>query len=180
MSNANTVPVAGASGRVSDSEEVEFSVGDLGFGVCLVVHDPQVRASGVAHIVAPSSSVNSTYAGKYPYAFSDTAVPALLDAFQKLSRNYAGAAWNEALKRFKVTLIGASEIRVMSPNPSAPPSSDLNQGKLTATKLRDSLKAAGLGVANEELGGHGIRHVVVRNYTGRIIVTEPGRPQKEF
>lgn len=180
MSNANTVPVAGASGRVSDSEEVEFSVEDLGFGVCLVVHDPQVRASGVAHIVAPSSSINSTYASKYPYAFSDTAVPALLDALRKLSRNYAGAAWNEALKRFKVTLIGASEIKVSSRNSGAAPSSDLNQGKLTATKLRDSLKAAGLGVANEVLGGNGIRHVVVRNYTGRIIVTEPGRPQKEL
>lgn len=180
MSNANTVPVAGASGRVSDSEEVEFSVEDLGFGVCLIVHDPQVRASGVAHIVAPSSSVNSTYAGKYPYAFSDTAVPALLEALRKLSRNYAGAAWNDALKRFKVSLIGASEIRVSTPSASTAPSSDLNQGKLTAAKLRDTLKAAGLSVANEVLGGNGIRHVVVRNYTGRIVVTEPGRPQREF
>jgi chemotaxis receptor (MCP) glutamine deamidase CheD len=180
MSNANTVPVTGASGRVSDSEEVEFSVEDLGFGVCVVVHDPQVRASGVAHVIAPSSSVNTTYAGKYPYAFSDTAVPALLEALRKLSRNYAGAAWNDALKRLKVTLVGASEIGVTTLSSNVTPSNDLNQGKLTAAKLRDSLRGAGLTVSNEVLGGNGIRNVVVKNYTGRIIVSEPGRPQKEL
>ena len=50
------MPVSAASGRVSDSEDVEFSAENVGFGVCLVIHDPQVRASGVAHIVASSST----------------------------------------------------------------------------------------------------------------------------
>jgi chemotaxis receptor (MCP) glutamine deamidase CheD len=177
MSNANTVPVSAASGRVSDSEDVEFSAENVGFGVCLVIHDPQVRASGVAHIVASSSTVNPTYAAKYPYAFSDTAVPALLETLRKLSRNYAGTAWNEALKRFKVTLIGASEVAVRPVAAGSAPSQDLNQGKATTAKLRDSLKAAGLSVGNEVLGGNAIRNVVVKNYTGRITISEPGRKE---
>ena len=81
------------------------------------------------------------------------------------------------MKRFKVTLIGASEVAVRPVAAGSAPSQDLNQGKGTTAKLRDSLKAAGLSVGNEVLGGNAIRNVVVKNYTGRITISEPGRKE---
>ena len=178
MSNSNTVPVYAATGRASDSEEVEFSAEQVGFGVCLIVHDPQVRASAVAHVLMPDSGNNPTFARKNPFGFSNSALPALMEALRGVSRNYDGdEAWGEAKKRFKVYLIGASEITCDQAN-ATEPKIDLNIGKLVANRLRDLIKSEGLAPPTEALGGPSIRDVSIRNGTGKVLIEVPGQPEK--
>jgi chemotaxis receptor (MCP) glutamine deamidase CheD len=180
MSNSNTVPVYAATGRATDSEEVEFSAEQVGFGVCIILHDAQVHASAVAHVLMPDSISNTTFARKNPYGFSDTAFPALLETFRAISRNYAGDdAWTEAKKRLKVYLIGASEITPVQPSTGAP-SIELNVGKLVANKLRDLITSAGLAAPIEARGGAGIRDVSIRNGTGKVLIEEAGQPEKNL
>ncbi len=179
MSNSNTVPVYAATGRVTDSEEVEFSAEQVGFGVCVVIHDAQVHASAFAHVLMPDSNTNTTLARKNPYAFSDTALPNLLESLRAVSRVYAGnEAWAEALKRFKVYLIGGSEISIITPDPASPAPVELNLGKAVTVRLRDAIKAAGLPSAVEALGGSGMRDVSIRNSTGKVLIEEAGQPEK--
>ena len=178
MSNSNTVPVFATPGRATDSEEVEFLAEQVGFGVCLIIHDPQVHASAIAHVLMPDSISNTTFARNNPYGFSDTAFPACMESFRAISRNYAGnEAWTEAKKRLKVYLIGASEITSARAS-TTEPSIELNIGKLVANRLRDLIKTAGLATPIEALGGAGMRKVSIRNGTGKILVEEPGQPEK--
>ena len=178
MSNSNTVPVFATTGRATDSEEVEFLAEQVGFGVCLIIHDPQVHASAIAHVLMPDSISNTTFARNNPYGFSDTAFPTLMESFRAISRNYAGnEAWTEAKKRLKVYLIGASEITSARAS-TTEPSIELNIGKLVANRLRDLIKTAGLATPIEALGGAGMRKVSIRNGTGKILVEEPGQPEK--
>ena len=178
MSNSNTVPVYAATGRATDSEEVEFSAEQVGFGVCLIVHDAQVHASAIAHVLMPDSSNNTTFARKAPFGFSNTAFPALMESLRSASRNYAGdEAWAEAKKRLKVYLIGASEITSAQAS-ATDPSTDLNIGKLVANRLRDLIKTEGLEPPIETLGGASIRDVSIRNGTGKILIEVPGQPEK--
>ena len=180
MSNSNTVAVFAATGRATDSEEVEFSAEQVGFGVCLILHDAQVHASAIAHVLMPDSNSNTTFARKNPYGFSDTAFPALLETFRGTSRNYAGdEAWIEAKKRLKIYLIGASEITSLQASSTAT-SIDLNIGKLVANKLRDLITSAGLATPIEALGGAGIRDVSIRNGTGKVLIEEAGQPEKNL
>jgi chemotaxis receptor (MCP) glutamine deamidase CheD len=178
MSNSNTVPVYAATGRATDSEEVEFSAEQVGFGVCLIVHDAQVLASAMAHVLMPNSSSNPTFARKNPFSFSNTAFPALLESFRGVSRNYAGdEAWTEAKKRLKVYLIGASEITPAQAN-ATELNIDLNVGKLVANRLRDLIKTEGMAPPIEDLGGASIRDVSFRNGTGKVLIEVPGQPEK--
>jgi chemotaxis receptor (MCP) glutamine deamidase CheD len=180
MSNSNTVAVFAASGRATDSEEVEFSAEQVGFGVCLILHDAQVHASAIAHVLMPDSNSNTTFARKNPYGFSDTAFPALMETFRGTSRNYAGdEAWTEAKKRLKVYLIGASEITITNTGTAAP-NIELNIGKLVANRLRDLITSAGLAAPIEALGGSGIRDVSIRNGTGKVLIEEAGQPEKNL
>ena len=178
MSNSNTVPVYAATGRTTDSEEVEFSAEQVGFGVCLIVHDAQIHASAIAHVLMPDSSSNTTFARKNPFGFSNTAFPALMESLRGASRNYAGdEAWTEAKKRLKVYLIGASEITSAQAS-ATEPNIDLNIGKLVANRLRDLIKTEGLEPPIEALGGASIRDVSIRNGTGKILIEVPGQPEK--
>jgi chemotaxis receptor (MCP) glutamine deamidase CheD len=180
MSNSNTVAVFAASGRATDSEEVEFSAEQVGFGVCLILHDAQVHASAIAHVLMPDSNSNTTFARKNPYGFSDTAFPALLETLRGISRNYAGdEAWIEAKKRLKIYLIGASEITSIQAS-STEPSIELNIGKLVAKRLRDLIKTAGLTDPVEALGGSAMRDVSIRNGTGKVLIEEAGQPEKNL
>jgi chemotaxis receptor (MCP) glutamine deamidase CheD len=180
MSNSNTVPVYAATGRATDSEEVEFSAEQVGFGVCVILHDAQVHASAVAHVLMPDSNSNTTFARKNPYGFSDTAFPALMEAFRATSRNYAGDdAWTEAKKRLKVYLIGASEITSAQAS-TTEPRLELNIGQSVANRLRDLIKSAGLETPIEALGGTGMRDVSIRNGTGKVLIEEAGQPEKNL
>lgn len=179
--NSNTVPVYAATGRATDSEEVDFSAEQVGFGVCLVIHDAQMRATAIAHVLLPDSRTNDTLARNAPYAFSDTALVTLLAALRGTSRNYNGGdAWDDALKRLKVYLIGGSEVTVAPSEPGGVAPLELNSGKLVAQRLRTAIKAAGLEKPVEDLGGAGMRHLSVRNYTGRIIVKQNGQPDRNL
>ena len=178
MSNSNTVPVFATTGRATDSEEVEFSAEQVGFGVCLIIHDTQVHASAIAHVLMPDSKSNITFARKNPYGFSDTAFPALMESLRGSSRTYAGdEAWIEAKKRLKVYLVGASEITSAQAG-GTEATIELNIGKLVANRLRDLIKTAGLPAPVESLGGTGMRDISIRNGTGKIVIEEAGQPEK--
>jgi len=179
MSSSNALQVHAANGYVTDSMEAEFAVHEIGFGICLVIHDAQVQTTAIAHVLMPDSHSNPTFAQSHPYAYSDTAVDHLIQSLHRISSQYAdGEAWKEALKRFKVYLVGGSEITpaLSTPNESAP--FELNLGRIVAAKIRDSLKAVGLQAAFEALGGSGMRNLSVRNSTGKIIIQEAGQPEK--
>lgn len=166
-------------GYVTDSIEAEFAAHEIGFGICLVIHDAQVQTTAIAHVLMPDSHSNPTFAQSNPYAYSDTAVAHLIQSLHRISSQYSsGEAWKEALKRFKVYLVGGSEITPAGSSPDQPAPFELNLGRIVAAKIRDSLKAVGLQDALEALGGSGMRNISVRNATGKIVIQEAGQPEK--
>jgi len=179
MSSSSALTVFATHGYVTDSMEAEFAVPEIGFGICVVIHDAQVQATAIAHVLMPDSNSNPTFARLNPYAYSDTAVPNLIQSLHRISSHYTDAeAWKEALKRFKVYLVGGSEITPAHLNSGDATHFELNLGRLVAAKLRDSLKAMGLQDALEALGGSGMRTISIRNSTGKIVIQEAGQPEK--
>lgn len=179
MSSSSALPVHATHGYVTDSMEAEFAVPEIGFGVCVVIHDDQVQTTAIAHVLMPDSHSNPTFARLNPYAYSDTAVANLVQSLHRVSGQYAdGEAWNAALKRCKVYLVGGSEITPAQSTPSDSVPFELNLGRIVAAKLREAIKAVGLHEALEALGGSGMRTISVRNSTGKIVIQEAGQPEK--
>jgi len=179
MSSSNALPVLATHGYVTDITEAEFTVHEIGFGICVVIHDDQAQTTAIAHVLMPDSHSNPTFARLNPYAYSDTAVANLVQSLHRVSSQYADReAWNAALKRFKVYLVGGSEITAAQSTPSDSVPFELNLGRIVAAKLRDALKAVGLQDALEAVGGSGMRNISVRNSTGKIVIQEAGQPEK--
>lgn len=145
-SAVNLVPVRMGEMAVSDDHRDVFSVIGLGSCVATILVAPEKRVAGLAHVVLPESQMTGgreAPAGK----FADTAVPAMLKAFEALGAEpqdtYAvlvgGATMFGGAGRSKLAAVGERNIEA----------------------VRAELAAHRIGIASEEVGGDAGRSVHV-------------------
>lgn len=135
----------------------------LGSCVAVVVLDPQTHMVGMDHVALPESSIAPERAHERPGYFADTGIPALLDAMAKAGAHRASLV---------VKLVGGAA--VLDPN------STFNIGKRNALAIKKILWGQRMGALAEELGGTISRTVTVDVEKGRVVISSPGKPDKEI
>ena len=87
--------------KVSDDIESELITYSLGSCIGILIYDKIVRVGGLLHFMLPDSAISSEKAGKNPYMFADTGIPALFKSAYKLGAKK---------QRMKVVVVGGAEI----------------------------------------------------------------------
>lgn len=138
----------------------------LGVGSCVIVviYDYSSRVGGLAHILLPDPSYNEVAARRWRYA--STAIPALID--EVIS---AGATRGELEARL---VGGASMFRELLPK------EEPNIGERNVATARAVLRASGIPVVGEDVGGDYGRSVFFRLSDGRLRVASHGREHVEI
>jgi chemotaxis protein CheD len=134
----------------------------LGLGSCVavVLYDPECRVAGLAHVLLPDPSA-SRHPGA-PARFATTAVPHLIRLME---------AQGAARERLYARLVGGAN---MFPQLGATSGGTLGMRNIVAA--RAALKAAGIPLRGEDVGGEHGRSVFVNAADGRILVTSVQQP----
>jgi chemotaxis protein CheD len=130
----------------------------LGLGSCIafIAYDPVVRIGGMAHMVLPDSTQGRA-TPRSEAKFVDVAVPLVMRELQALG----------ALKaRVQVSLVGGA---AMLPNSRA--NESLNIGARNAVAALAAVKAMGLRVRVEDMGGTQGRTVRLQVRTGEVTIS---------
>ncbi|HEY8470665.1 MAG TPA: chemotaxis protein CheD [Longimicrobiales bacterium] len=145
--------------RVAKPGAVLVALG-LGSCVAVVLYDPGRRVAGLAHVLLPDPS-----AARHPGApgrFATTAVPHLIQLME---------AEGAARERLYARLVGGAN---MFPQLLATSGATLGMRNIVAA--RAALKAAGIPLRGEDVGGEHGRSVFVTPADGRILVTSVQQP----
>ena len=130
----------------------------LGLGSCVafIAYDPVARVGGMAHMVLPDSTQGRATT-RSEAKFVDVAVPLVMREIQALG----------ALKaRLQISLVGgAAMLPVRSGNEA------LNIGARNAAAAQAAVKALGLRVKVEDLGGTQGRTVRLQVRTGEVTIS---------
>ncbi|MHB0938358.1 MAG: chemotaxis protein CheD [Armatimonadota bacterium] len=123
----------------------------LGLGSCIAVcmYEKRLRWGLMVHVVLPSTNKKD---GALPGKYADTAIPLILSEMKR-----AGVRSEQA----RVVLCGGAAIF-----PSLEGIMDIGQRNLAA--VRDGLKAHGLRVVREEVGGRESRTLSLHVGTGQV------------
>jgi chemotaxis protein CheD len=123
----------------------------LGSCVGLALYDPGLRVGGLAHIMLPSSRLNSKTA--LPGKFADTAAQALVDEMKK-----QGAT----RERLVAKMVGGANMF------SFLPQSTVSIGLRNASAVREKMEEMGIPILSERVGGEQGRTIVFGLEDGRI------------
>jgi len=137
----------------------------LGSCVAVIVLDPTTRTVGMAHVALPESRVNPGRADKLPGYFADTALPALLGEIAK-------SGGSPDSRRYIVKMVGGAN--VMDKN------NTFNIGKRNVLAMKKALWGQKMGAKVEDVGGNISRTVEVHVDTGKIMISSPGRGEKQI
>ncbi len=146
--------------KTADDQIVALGLGSC-IGVCM--YDRKQRIAGMAHVMLPESQGRKkSQEGK----FADTAVPALIEAMEA-----AGASRRDLL----CAIGGGAEVFSFgNDNPT------LAIGKRNAASVKEALKAEGIRLVAEDVGGNVGRTVTIEVGAGRITVRPVGGGQKDL
>ena len=151
-------------GVLAVTDEKGKGLSALGLGSCIGVaaYDPKVRVAGMVHVMLPDAGISSAPgpAGKY----ANTAIPALLDAMQRL-----GAAPN----RLIIKIAGGAQM-------FASGGGNLNIGARNAVAVRAALAAAKLTIRAADTGGNAGRTLELWVDDGRTTVRAAGKAAFEI
>lgn len=137
------------------AETVIQTVG-LGSCVAIVLHDPATGVGGIAHILLPTLA--QTRDRSNPAKVPETAVPALVAEMQRLG---AGAA-----RQLTARLVGgASMFGALLAGGSG-----VNIGERNVVAAREAVRAAGIPLVGEDVGGDHGRSVFLYLEDGRVLV----------
>jgi chemotaxis protein CheD len=136
-----------------------MSVRGLGSCVAIVLHDPERKIGGIAHVVLPSHTLARDQS--MPAKFADTAVPHLLQELRDRGARDDGLV---------VRLIGGASM-------FAPlnPSSNVHMGTRNVAACRQAVAAAGLTVVGEDVGGETGRSLLFDVEEGTVTVRSLGQ-----
>jgi chemotaxis protein CheD len=145
---------AWAAGR---GDEALVTLG-LGSCVAIMLHDAQAGAGAMAHVLLPSRSLARETSN--PAKFPETAVPFLIDQLRALGADP---------RRVVAKLAGGASMfaQLMMPG-----SVQMGERNLTAT--RAALRAAGIPIAGEAVGGQAGRSVRFYVADGRVEIRSVG------
>lgn len=122
---------------VAENRDAILATLGLGSCVAVILHDPVARVGALAHVLLPTQS--ATRNAKAPGRSADTAIPAVLSAMHRL-----GAA----RERIRARLAGgATMFRELLP------ASSMHIGERNVRACRAGLRAAGVPVVAEAVGG---------------------------
>ena len=127
--------------KVADwaAERDRGTIVTLGLGSCvaIMVYDPKVPAAAMAHVLLPSRSLarDTSNAAKFP----ETAVPLLVDRLRQLGAEP---------KRLVAKLAGGASMFAALLTPG-----NIQMGERNAVAARNALRAAGIPVVAEAVGG---------------------------
>lgn len=129
----------------------------VGSCIALVLYHPKLKTGAMAHVVLPDSAGRGGTPGK----FADTAVPAMLTELAK-----RGAPANGLTARLAG---GANMFGNVGP---------LRIGEANAEALAAALRAAGIPVAAQDVGGAQGRRVTFDCASGTVTVERAGEPAR--
>ncbi len=160
----NTISVSLAEIKVSTDVTSYLVCFGLGSCIGLCAYDPSIKIAGMAHIVLPKSKPDSKT--ENATKFADIAVPALLAEMYK----------HGAVKQRLVIKLagGAQMIQVQGF------SSNLEMGNKNIEATRQLLKAEGIRIAAEDVGGCHGRSVWLSVATGEIMIRTAGQGMRSL
>jgi len=138
----------------------------LGLGSCVavVLHDPEARVAGLAHVVLPSTSLSRDRSN--PGRFAETAVPLLIEETLR-----AGAARG----RLSARLVGGASMFT-----NLVPSGAVQMGQRNVNACRAALEAAAIPIAAEAVGGEIGRSIWLAVDSGALTVRSVGREPQQL
>lgn len=142
-----------ADAAVAQGETTLTTIG-LGSCVAIVLHDPDMRIGGLAHILLPSESLSQDRGNHAK--FPATAVPLLVDRMRGLGARPG---------RLVAKLVGGASMFA-----SLLPTSGLQMGERNLVATRDALAEARIPILAEDVGGGHGRSVFFRVDTGDVEV----------
>lgn len=155
-------PIAVGLGQMVVSGEPGATIAAIGLGSCigLVMHDDTAAVGGMAHIMLPEASGDTSTAGK----FADLAVPALIAELESLGAERS---------RLRVRMAGGAQMLAAGPGSGA----ILNVGARNGIATRAAVQAAGLKLLAADTGGSSGRTVELEVGPGEVMVrTVGGQP----
>jgi len=143
---------------LADGEHTLVALG-LGSCIAVILHDPEARIGGLAHVLLPSHSL--TRAAHQPARAADTAVPFLADQM------WAAGAKPE---RTVAKLVGGASMFAELLAASA-----VHIGERNIVACRLSLRRAGISIVAEALGGQKSRSVWFDPESGTVSIRSVGQ-----
>ena len=132
----------------------------LGLGSCVAImlHDPEAKAGGMAHVLLPSKSLSRDVSNvaKFP----ETAVPLLVERLRVLGADP---------RRLVAKLAGGASMFAALLTPGS-----VQMGERNIVASRNALRAAGIPVVAEAVGGQSGRTVRYTVGTGRAEIRSVG------
>ncbi|HEY6808517.1 MAG TPA: chemotaxis protein CheD [Gemmatimonadales bacterium] len=142
----------------ADKGDVDLITLGLGSCVAIMLYDAPTRAGAMAHILLPSRSLarESSNLAKFP----DTAVPLLLQRLGALGADS---------KRLVAKLAGGASMFAQLMTPGS-----IQMGERNIVAARNALRAAGIPIAAEAVGGGTGRSVRFHLADGRVEIRAVG------
>ena len=132
----------------------------LGLGSCVAImlHDPEIRAGGMAHVLLPSTSLSrdTTNKAKFP----DTAVPLLVERLKALGADP---------RRHVAKLAGGASMFSQLVTQGT-----IQMGERNVLACRSALRTAAIPIARESVGGERGRSVRFHLKDGRVEIRSVG------
>jgi chemotaxis protein CheD len=148
--------------RVADwaAKRGDEAIVTLGLGSCVAImlHDPQVGAGAMAHILLPSRSLARDTSN--PAKFPETAVPFLVAQLQALGADP---------RHIVAKLAGGASMFAQLMTPGS-----VQMGERNVAATRNALRAAAIPLAGEAVGGEAGRSVRFFVADGRVEVRSVG------
>jgi chemotaxis protein CheD len=132
----------------------------LGLGSCVAImlHDPQMKAGAMAHVLLPSRSLahDTTNLAKFP----ESAVPLLVDRLKALGAEP---------RRLVAKLAGGASMfsQLMTPG-------TIQMGERNIVASRNALRAASIPIVREAVGGERGRSIRFHVKDGRVEIRSVG------
>ncbi len=139
-----------------------MSVRGLGSCVAVVLHDPETKMGGIAHVVLPSHTLARDQS--MPAKFADTAVPHLLQELRD-----RGARQASLVARL---IGGASMFAPLNPG------SGVHMGERNVAACRQAVASAGVPIVGEDVGGQAGRSLLFDVHAGTVTVRSLGQDDR--
>ncbi|TWI63930.1 chemotaxis protein CheD [Desulfobotulus alkaliphilus] len=149
--------------KVSANPGEELVTYSLGSCIGIVIYDPVVKVGGILHYMLPESSLDPEKAGKNPYMFADTGIPALFKA------SYALGAKKQ---RMKVVIAGGAQILDQQ--------GFFNIGKRNHMAVKKMFFRNNVIANHEDVGGNVNRTVRLKIVSGDIHIKVGGEGEKKL
>ena len=141
-----------------DRGEVVLVTLGLGSCVAIMLHDPQTRLGGMAHVLLPSKSLARDTSN--PAKFPETAVPMLVERLRTLGAEPG---------RLVAKLAGGASMFAALMTPGS-----VQMGERNIVASRNALREAGIPIQAEAVGGQSGRTVRYAVGTGRAEIRSVG------